>query len=294
MGFRISPVSDRQYFSAKTDRSVPDLLEIQRHDEMRHQQKGQQQPDQLQTKLSESERKCAKLEQEVEILRADKATFLSLITSLQKEKEQLQREKEQIQQEKEQLRSELVNKSRKLEEREKNQALVQQAIQPIATEVPRMKQLLASDVIVAFNPNHFILSGSTVRHISDQWTGCFTRPVSKGIHRLTIKNVGTGGIMIGVCDNAEYPKFLKSQTHNSPKAAMMGNSNGYLWTAGHAGQNTAPQNGQEWSAEADLEKRTLHFFIKDVQQPHYVFNIPVPLVFALDVYTARHDDLIRL
>ncbi|KAK2955229.1 hypothetical protein BLNAU_9781 [Blattamonas nauphoetae] len=49
--------------------------------------------------------------------------------------------------------------------------------------------------------------------------------------------------------------------------------------------NTILRGGQEWSAEADLEKRTLHFFIDGVQQPHHFVNIPVPLVFVIDVHT---------
>ncbi|KAK2947301.1 hypothetical protein BLNAU_17777 [Blattamonas nauphoetae] len=48
-------------------------------------------------------------------------------------------------------------------------------------------------------------------------------------------------------------------------------------------QNTPPQPGQEWSAVADLETRTLHFFIDGVEQRHIFTDIPVPLVFAIDV-----------
>ncbi|KAK2957272.1 hypothetical protein BLNAU_7650 [Blattamonas nauphoetae] len=63
-------------------------------------------------------------------------------------------------------------------------------------------------------------------------------------------------------------------------------NNGSLFSAGRQlVRNTPPREGQEWSAEADLEKRTLHFFIDGVQQPHHFTDIPVPLVFAIDVHT---------
>ncbi|KAK2948603.1 hypothetical protein BLNAU_16502 [Blattamonas nauphoetae] len=71
--------------------------------------------------------------------------------------------------------------------------------------------------------------------------------------------------------------------YKSPKAALMYNANGGLYTAGRGiAFNTRPQKGQEWSVEADLEKRTLLFFFDGVQQPHHFVNIPVPLVFAID------------
>ncbi|KAK2947341.1 hypothetical protein BLNAU_17728 [Blattamonas nauphoetae] len=135
--------------------------------------------------------------------------------------------------------------------------------------------------------DHFRVSESTVTRInSDSWASCFTKPVSKGVHRLSIKNTGTQGITIGVCDVAEYPTFLTTNVNSSPNAAMMLNFDGSLCTAGkYLAQNTPPQNGQEWSAEADLEKRTLHFFIDGIQQPHFFINIPVPLVFAIDTYS---------
>ncbi|KAK2958709.1 putative serine/threonine protein kinase [Blattamonas nauphoetae] len=222
--------------------------------------------DQLLEQLSESERKNEQLE---------------------KEKAEWMEEKKQIQQENEQLRSELASKTQKLEHVRRAEGL-KQTIQQMKTEVARKKPILASDVIVAFSPKHFRVFGSTVAQInSDQsWAGCFTKPVSKGIHRLSIRNAGSDGLMIGVLDAAEYPKHLTSAVFHSPKAAMMNNWNGSLFSVGDGfAQNTPPPIGQEWSAEADLEKRTLHFFIDGVQQPHHFINISVPLVFAIDAYS---------
>ncbi|KAK2953966.1 hypothetical protein BLNAU_11068 [Blattamonas nauphoetae] len=92
--------------------------------------------------------------------------------------------------------------------------------------------------------------------------------------------------VIGVCGDAEYPAHLTSSVHLSPKAAMMFSDSGWLFSADkRIAQNTPPREGQEWSAEADLERRTLHFFIDGVQQPHHFRNLPVPLVFAIEVLT---------
>ncbi|KAK2948590.1 hypothetical protein BLNAU_16489 [Blattamonas nauphoetae] len=225
----------------------------------------QKQHDELQAKLSESEGNVARLEKE-------KKTHLSSIQSLQKEKEQ--------------LRSELASKTQKLEENERVIEKQKQIIQQTKTEVSKKETIVASDIIVAFSPLHFRVSGSTVTRINSVgWAGCFTKPVSKGIHRLSIKTEAKY-VMIGVFDALEYPKHLTSAVFHSPKAAMMHNDNGCLYSAYKSiALNTITRNGQEWSAEADLEKRTLHFFIDGVQQKHHFTNIPVPLVFAIDVYT---------
>ncbi|KAK2954594.1 hypothetical protein BLNAU_10445 [Blattamonas nauphoetae] len=70
----------------------------------------------------------------------------------------------------------------------------------------------------------------------------------------------------------------------------MDNSDGYLHTADYFGaQNTTPQPEQEWSAEADLENMTLHFFVDGVQQEHHFATIPVPLVFAIQAGTSSKD-----
>ncbi|KAK2950583.1 hypothetical protein BLNAU_14475 [Blattamonas nauphoetae] len=147
-----------------------------------------------------------------------------------------------------------------------------------------VRWIVSKGWIVVFSPDKFRVKGWTVTRInSDDFVGCFTKPVSKGIHRLSIKNESTD-IMIGVLDAAEYPKHLTSSVFTSPKAAMMLKHNGYLLSADQGvAPNTKPQRGQEWSAEADLEKRTLHFFINGVQQQNHFINIPVPLVFAIDV-----------
>ncbi|KAK2947524.1 hypothetical protein BLNAU_17544 [Blattamonas nauphoetae] len=189
--------------------------------------------------------KCSKLEQDLTLLRAENDSFVSRIDSLQKEKEE--------------MRVELTNQTQKLEENE---------------------------CVIAFSPDHFRVNGFSVTrtNFDRSWASCFTKPVSKGIHRLSIIN-SASRLMIGVCDAAEYPKFLASAVQNSPKAAMMHNVDGHLWSAGkRVAQNTPPEKRQEWSAEADLEKRTLHFFINGVQLLHHFINIPVPLVFALDAY----------
>ncbi|KAK2959063.1 hypothetical protein BLNAU_5858 [Blattamonas nauphoetae] len=221
----------------------------------------------------------------------ERKTHLSLIQSLQKEKEQIQRENEKLQQEQEQLRSDMAVKTRKLDENERNLTRAQQTIHQTKTEVTRDEELfVSSNPIVTFSRDIIRVSGSTVTNISGNWAGCFTKTVSKGIHRLSIKQ--EAWVMIGVCDAAEYPKYLTSAVYNSPKAAMM-HSDGTLYTAGKPLiQNTQPQKGQEWSAEADLEKRTLHFFLDGVQQPHHFINIPVPLVFAINAYF--EDDQVEI
>ncbi|KAK2948600.1 hypothetical protein BLNAU_16499 [Blattamonas nauphoetae] len=149
-------------------------------------------------------------------------------------------------------------------------------------------RIVASDVIVMFSQWHYRVSGSTITRInSSSWAGSFTTPVSKGVHRLSIKTEAEY-VKLGVLDAVEYPKYLTKAVQQSPKAVMMSNADGSLWSAGnYVGQNALPQPGQELSVEADLEKGTLHFFVDDVQQQHHFINIPVPLVFALDA--CRND-----
>ncbi|KAK2950578.1 hypothetical protein BLNAU_14470 [Blattamonas nauphoetae] len=221
----------------------------------------QQKHDEVQAKFVESERKIAQLEK--------KAT--------------------KLENENKQLRSELASKTSKPAENVRGPPSAQQSVQQTKTEVARKGQIVASDVIVAFSPDHFRVSGSTVTQINSNfaWVGCFTKPVSNGIHRLSI-TTESDSVNIGVLDAAEYPKHLTKATHTSPKAAMMSNGSGHLCSAGRAiVQNTPLQKGQELSAEADLEKRTLNFFINGVQLHHYFINIPVPLVFAIE---ALHKD----
>ncbi|KAK2963717.1 hypothetical protein BLNAU_1283 [Blattamonas nauphoetae] len=209
------------------------------------------------------------LEREVAILRADKDAFVSTLISLQKEKDQ--------------LRSELAKQTRKLEEMEMSLTQAHPTIEEVQTERARTRPIVASDVIVAFSQSHFRMIGPSIIHISEGWESCYTKPVSKGIHRLSIRTM-TAHALLGVCDAAEYPNYLTSAVFQSQKAAMMYSFDGNLMSAGkNLVQNTKPQKGQEWSAEADLEKRTLHFFIDGVQQQHHFINIPVPLVFAIDV-----------
>ncbi|KAK2961688.1 hypothetical protein BLNAU_3486 [Blattamonas nauphoetae] len=212
------------------------------------------------------------LEREVAMMRADKDAFVSTVISLQKEKDQ--------------LRSELASTKQRLDEMERRLTQAQQAIEVTQTAVTvRTTPVVASDVIVAFSPTYIRLSGSTVIRTREGWIGCYTRPVSKGIHRLSIRSFGNHGLMIGVLDAAESPKLLKSAAYTSLKGAMMHTCNGYLYSANrYFTSNTKPRDGQEFSAEADLEKRTLHFFLDGVQQQHHFVNIPVPLVFSIDSY----------
>ncbi|KAK2964076.1 hypothetical protein BLNAU_1157 [Blattamonas nauphoetae] len=163
------------------------------------------------------------------------------------------------------------------------------------SEISDDDEVNATDVIVEFSKDHYRVNRATVTRIgSGNWVGCFTKPVTKGIHRLSIKP-DKPNVMIGVLDAAEYPKYLTSPMYYSPKAAMMQKHNGCLVSNQHnivmntdhkiLAQNSIPREGQEWSAEADLEKRTLHFFVDGVQQPHHFIDIPVPLVFAIDTDT---------
>ncbi|KAK2941714.1 hypothetical protein BLNAU_23376 [Blattamonas nauphoetae] len=153
-----------------------------------------------------------------------------------------------------------------------------------AEEARNRQFFVTSEIIVAVSPEHNRVNGTTVTRIdSEGWAGCFTKTVSKGIHRLSIKTAAIY-VMIGVCDATEHTHFLKTATYTSPKAAMMFNSDGLLYTVSkHPFQNNTVKKWEEWSAEADLEKRTLHFFINGIQQPHHYINIPVPLVFVIDI-----------
>ncbi|KAK2947042.1 hypothetical protein BLNAU_18044 [Blattamonas nauphoetae] len=227
--------------------------------------------DQTIAELKEQLADQTQLQREVALLRADKETFVSVIGSLQKEKEQ--------------LRNDVANKTQKLEENEKSLVQARQTIEEMKAELARKEQFfVSSEIIIAFDPNHYRVNGTTVTNISGRWVGCFTKPVSKGIHRLSIKTAAN--TLIGVIDAAEFPKHLTSHSHASPKAGLMQNCSGYLYTASkNIVLNTIPQKEQEFSVEADLEKRTLHFFIDGMQQPHHFIDIPVPLVFALDPYT---------
>ncbi|KAK2960273.1 hypothetical protein BLNAU_4826 [Blattamonas nauphoetae] len=265
------------------------------------------------------------LEHQLAEFRKKEELYLSTLNSMQMKDDQ--------------LRKELAMEREKRKENERVMADLKQTSEQMKTEVARKERFfVSSDTIVAFSPNHCRVSGSTVTRINtNNWAGCFTKPVSKGIHRLSIRTQAEY-VMFGVCDAAVYPQFLTSATYQSPKAALMYNYNGYLFSAGNSrGQNTIPQKGQEgvdynqsakdpgfvsaptcsgcvesgeslswslirkegltilgdgilsifnpgqeWSAEADLEKRTLHFFIDGVQQPLHFISIPVPLVFAID------------
>ncbi|KAK2952596.1 hypothetical protein BLNAU_12424 [Blattamonas nauphoetae] len=174
-----------------------------------------------------------------------------------------------------------------LETNEEGALILQEktTIEDMKAEIARLQPIVASDVIFVFNPDLIRVNRSTVTRINGTgWVGCYTKAVSKGIHRLSIITFAEHA-MNGVMDAAEYPKFLSSGAYTSPKAAMMYNNDGKLYRLGKPFvQNTTPQKEQEFSVEADLENRTLHFFINGMQQLHHFIDIPVPLVFAIDVY----------
>ncbi|KAK2948592.1 hypothetical protein BLNAU_16491 [Blattamonas nauphoetae] len=180
------------------------------------------------------------------------------------------------------MKEQLAHQTQKLEENERVIEELKQIIQQTKTEVARKEEFfISSNIFVAFSPLHYRVNGSTVTNISGGWVGCFTKPVSKGIHRLSIETNGTR-FKMGVIDAAEYPQYLAKSVYECPQAAMMYNS-GDLYSANKSiALNTKPPIGQELSAEADLEKRTLHFFIDGVQQEHHFINIPVPLIFAIE------------
>ncbi|KAK2952598.1 hypothetical protein BLNAU_12426 [Blattamonas nauphoetae] len=187
----------------------------------------------------------------------DEGTFLvvekTTMDSTQTSFDNLQRQYDQLQHDHDQQRSELANKTQKLEENERNLTQTQQTIEEMKAEIARLQPIVASEVIVVFNPDLIRVNRSTVTRIN--CTGHadgFTKVLSKGIHRLSIRTYATS-VMIGVMDAAEYPNFLRSGAYTSPKAA-------------------------------DLEKRTLHFFIDGTQLEHHFIDIPVPLVFAIDVF----------
>ncbi|KAK2945095.1 hypothetical protein BLNAU_19993 [Blattamonas nauphoetae] len=222
----------------------------------------QQKLDQLQARFGETERKNTELEKEKGDWLEEKKTLLSTVQSLQREKEQMR-----------------IDHDRKVEE-------LNHIVQQMRNEAVRKDNFFVSpSIIVAFHPNLYRVNGSTVTRInSDYRAGCFTKPVTKGIYRLSIRTEASD-VMIGVIDAAEYPQYLTTGVYSSPKAAITNTSNGHIFSAKKSlSQNTPPQRGQEISAEADLEKRTLHFFVDGVQQPNHFINLPVPLVFAVDLF----------
>ncbi|KAK2953965.1 hypothetical protein BLNAU_11067 [Blattamonas nauphoetae] len=136
----------------------------------------------------------AKLERELAELRTKELSLLSTVHSLQKEKDQLRQEiaewQSSLQKENAQLRRELVAKTQKLEATERKQSQTRQTIQQLKSELARKEEFLVSpSIIVAFSPSFFRVNGSTVTRINprEHYAGCFTKPVSNGIHRLSVK-----------------------------------------------------------------------------------------------------------
>ncbi|KAK2956308.1 hypothetical protein BLNAU_8675 [Blattamonas nauphoetae] len=227
----------------------------------------QQQHDQLHAQFGESERRITKLEQEKTDLFEEKKTLLSMNQSLNQEKEQKRQENEQLKQVNQHLRMELAKKTQKQEEKKVNDTPTQQTVQPKMTAVSKKeKMFVSSDIIVAFNPTHFRVCGPTITRLgSHDWACCFTKPISKDIHRLSIKTEAS---------------IVNGGAYNSPKAGMMFNKTGKLYIAKNTRfQNTALRRGQELSVEADMKKKTFHFFVDGVQQPHHFINIPVHPLF---------------
>ncbi|KAK2950120.1 hypothetical protein BLNAU_14922 [Blattamonas nauphoetae] len=213
------------------------------------------QRDQLVTKQAEMEKELAEL-------RSNEKSLLSTLSSLESENGRLREENHQR----------LVDIQLKTEE--------------MRTQLEKCSRLIgASECIVTFSSDHFRVRGSTVTLFnSADRIGCFTKHVLTGIHRLSIKTLAN--VMIGVIHTEDYLQRQTTYVHTSAVAAVMRNKDGMLFTNNKSpATNNVPRPEQEWSAEADLEKRTLHFFIDGIQQPHHFINIPVPLVFALDVLT---------
>ncbi|KAK2960270.1 hypothetical protein BLNAU_4823 [Blattamonas nauphoetae] len=225
--------------------------------------------DRLKTTVEEAKGMMTQLEREKAEWTEERKTHLSTIQSLQREKEQIQHENERLRGESE---TRLIEMQRTMEGMKNQLDTCTRCIE-------------ANNPIVEFSPEHIRVNGSTVTRInSESHVGCFTKPVSRGIHRMSI-TTEMRYVTIGVIDADEYPKFFAVDVDSSPKAAMMYKDGGSLWSAGKkVAQNTKLEKGQEWSVEADLEKRTVHFFIDGKQQPHHFINIPVPLRFVINAY----------
>ncbi|KAK2955226.1 hypothetical protein BLNAU_9778 [Blattamonas nauphoetae] len=168
---------------------------------------------------------------------------------------QLRDEKEQIQKESEECQGDLAIKTRMVEAKKTRLTQAQQTIEAMKTEEVRKEELfVSSNILVAYTPHRYRMNGSTLTRInSEGHGGCFTKPVSKGIHRLSIKPKTTN-VMFGVLDAAEFPKFITTPTCHSPKAALMHNSNGCLYTAEKKpGLNRVGLGSDLKSLDADLQ-----------------------------------------
>jgi hypothetical protein len=57
------------------------------------------------------------------------------------------------------------------------------------------------------------------------------------------------------------------------------NLSGYCYQNGLSGGNNPLKENDEISLEIDMDKRTLHFFVKGLLQPVSYSNIPSPIKF---------------
>ncbi|KAK2940534.1 hypothetical protein BLNAU_24549 [Blattamonas nauphoetae] len=130
-----------------------------------------------------------------------------------------------------------------------------------------IEQIKADNIIVTFDPTCFIMKSATVTRINTQeHAGCFTKPVLKGIHRMSLK-IEDVIVLMGVIDATKYHNHLTTFVYTSPNAAMMNRNNGYLYG---------------WPNHCSERRSSERAGV-----PHHFVNIPVPLVFALDVRTKK-------
>ncbi|KAK2961699.1 hypothetical protein BLNAU_3136 [Blattamonas nauphoetae] len=213
---------------------------------------------------------------------------------------QMKPELEELQKKVKKMSAKQSETDQKIAKLEQIVAKHEETLNPPAPKVdPKPDGILASEVIVSFITDHFRLSGLTVTKINaTNWASCFTKPISQEIHRLTIRvnpsNVGMAfGIstlsVIGVIAAADYPSFLTTYFYASGKAATVYTSNGVIYTGSSSpATNKLVGTVQLFSVEANLEKKTLHFFYDGVQQPNHFVGIPVPLVFGISSYNQNH------
>ncbi|KAK2948072.1 hypothetical protein BLNAU_17019 [Blattamonas nauphoetae] len=131
----------------------------------------QLQYDRLKATFEEAKGMMTQLEMEKAEWTEKRKTHLSTIQSLQREKEQIQRECERLRGESE---------TRLIE--------MQRTMENIGDGLDaHFGRLGAKDCIDAFSPEHIRVNGSSVTRInSERHVGCFTKPVSRGIHRMSI------------------------------------------------------------------------------------------------------------
>ncbi|KAK2943716.1 hypothetical protein BLNAU_21367 [Blattamonas nauphoetae] len=231
-----------------------------------------------------------------ETLTSDRTTHLLQIETLQKQlddqKRQFERDQAKTKEENSKLIKELDTLKTNLQKTTQTNTEKDKTIQQLQATVSRLESQLLSlrtppistNVIKVFNSAHVKLENSVLtKKSADAWVSCFTKVITSGIHRLSIKTAAPHA-MLGIVAPCVYPELVSKGFHSSGKAAAMYN-NGVLYTGGETThKNCALPKDQIWTAEANLSKKTLHFFIGGDQQPNHFVNIPVPLVFSIGIY----------